>query len=412
MEALLEQQPRVARAMRVQKRLKIHFPYKTYGARYIKRGTQEGIARYGNSWEDADPEQKKRRNEDGWYGPGLYTNTGYSGHGSGSGLSGSGAFKFRDLIGGVRAVGGLVGRPILNALQNRAIGMIGSGAYDSSPGILGSSSGNLELMNPQASINQLIDHANPSRTMTAYVDETNSITITHSEYIGDIQPTSSAFQTQYFISLNPGLAGTFPWLSNIAQFYEEYEFKQLAFSFKSMVTEGNSGASGTVIMASQYNPANPAFAGKQAMENYDYANSCKVTADAHHGVECDPGKRGGNQIEYIRTGAIPSNQDLKTYDHATFQLATTGAQANLLIGELWISYKCVLRKTKIPQVGQVGRLNSAFAGANLTGTINATSPLGTTTDVASANPSSGFTIQGNTITFPSYILSGQYMPIS
>ena len=79
------------------------------------------------------------------------------------------------------------------------------------------------------------------------------------------------------------------------------------FTMKSMVTEGNASASGTVIMCSQYNPTNPAFTSKQVMENYDYANSAKVTIDSHHGVECDPKKLGGSTIEYIRTGAVPAN---------------------------------------------------------------------------------------------------------
>ena len=100
--------------------------------------------------------------------------------------------------------------------------------------------GNLQsLSNPETSKNQLMSGPGPSRLTSHIMDETNSIEIANTEYIGDILPTSSSFQTQYFLSINPGLPATFPWLANIAQFYEEYEFSQLIFTFKSMVTDGN-----------------------------------------------------------------------------------------------------------------------------------------------------------------------------
>ena len=406
MRWLTENKPKLASAFRIQGKLRSKFPLKEYGAKYVKRGSPEGQAYYGaGGWADASELQKRHRNEDGWIGPGYYSNAGYGAHGSGR-------ITWDQFKHGVRDVGRMLGPKIVGAAENAIVGGInrlaGSGAYvdDSKFGILGSSSGNLSLVPGYSAVNQLINHPEPSRQIRTVNDETNSIVLTHSEYIGDIKPTTTSFETQVFLSINPGLAGTFPWLSNLAQFYEEYEFRQLAFSFKSMVTEGNASAAGTVIMATQYNPANPQFNNKQVMENYDYANSSKVTLDAHHGIECDASKHGGSQIEYVRTGAIPSNQDLKTYDLATFQLATTGAVANLTIGELWVSYQVVLRKTKIPQLGQVGKLNGVQAvitgGAGAIGN----NIFASNTVVSNVN---GFSASANTVTFPTYITSGNYV---
>lgn len=225
------------------------------------------------------------------------------------------------------------------------------------------------------STNSLIDPQGSHRPIASASDETGDIVITHSEYVQDVIPTTSAFQSQVFQVINPGLPGFVPWLSQIAQYFEEYEMLQCAFEFKSMVTEGNSTAAGTVMMATQYNPLNPPFASKQAMENYEHANSCKMTDSSFHGVECDPSKHGGNSCEYVRTGPVPAGQDAKTYDLAVFQLATNGAAPDINVGELWVHYSIRLSKAKVVPVGSsLASVFSASVGNHITST-QATNPL-------------------------------------
>lgn len=426
MQAIKASAPRYARRLSLQAREQKNFPYKSYGTAHLKRGSEATLARYGRGkWADVTAAQQAARNEDGWIGSGYYSNTGF-------GAQGRGAYWGKQLggmLGGAlgsrlgfgregAAVGQWLGDKGSDMFERR-IGLHGHGAYQGDAGgIMGDASGNMyhNSIAPQgAMMNQLINHSTPSRSIGTHIDETNSIEITHSEYIGDVTPTLATFQTQYFLAINPGLGGTFPWLSNIAQFYEEYEFKQLAFTMKSMVTEGNSNASGTVIMATQYNPANPAFVSKQVMENYDYANSSKVTLDSHHGVECDPSKHGGNAIEYVRVGAIPSNQDLKTYDMATFQLATNGASISpaITLGELWVSYKVVLRKTKIQQIGTISKINAFQASGSYSGAANSVSPsalFGTVQTALTFNSGSGSCyIQNNTLVLPAVVAGGNFV---
>ena len=84
-------------------------------------------------------------------------------------------------------------------------------------------------------------------TFSSSQDETGALTIQHSEYVKDIyglpwSPGSggaAGTQIEHFkndsIHLNPGIGKNFPWLSQIAANYEEYEFKQLMFCFKTRV---------------------------------------------------------------------------------------------------------------------------------------------------------------------------------
>ena len=338
-----------------------NYPYKDFGTLHVKRGTQFTRNMFGKRWSEATPEQQQARKRFGYSGRGRYVgNTGFSGRGAlwgrnmGSALGGALGSRFG-------AFGTSIGSQLGGFAGDKLSDMAESGVKSLANYVSGRGGYDLGGGNSGLNVNSLINNGMSTRHIGSLGDETNAITISHTEYIGDITPSTDGFQTQYFLALNPGLPQTFPWLSNIAQFYEEYEFVQLIFNVKSLVTEGNSDSKGSVILATQYNPLSPAFRNKQQMENYDFANSAKVTQDMHHGVECDPRKNSGSAIEYVRTGAIPAGQDLKTYDLATLQIATNGAKAGLTVGELWVTYKVVLRKTKLLLAGAVGRTTTAFA---------------------------------------------------
>lgn len=372
-----------------------NFPPPRFAPAYYERGTADNIERWGHSYgqvkaladqgDQTAMRQLARRQKHGYRGYGAYTsNAGFAGRGAlwGKMLGGMGGRALGGRF-GLGSAGAAIGSKLGDWASDKVEGFFGRGGYENAHIMSSGTEGN-----SNSTHNSLINHSQGTISMHSGDDETNSIHITHSEFIGDIKPSSSNFETQYFLALNPGLPQSFPWLSNIAQFYEEYEFVQLMFTIKSMVTEGNSSAAGTVVIATQYNPMNAPFSTKQTMENYDYANSGKVTENLHHGIECDPRKRGGNQIEYIRTGSIPANQDLKTYDHAVFQVSTNGALPSLVIGELWVHYKVVLRKTKIPNFGQISRNNNATIALSGTNSTAAVILGGNLNDVISAQSTS------------------------
>lgn len=142
------------------------------------------------------------------------------------------------------------------------------------------------------------------------------------------------------------------WLSQIASNYEEYEFKQLIFSFKSTVSEfqTTNGVVGQVVGVTQYNPGARPFTDKQTMVSYHGAVSGKTNSNFYAGVECDPAKLAGSPGKYVRFQELDLGQDRKDYDLGTFSIATVdvpSALSNQVIGELWVSYTVMLRRPKL-----------------------------------------------------------------
>lgn len=308
----------------------------------------------GASWGSATPEQKAWRRENRFYGVGAYS-------------VGRNWRKFSQSIGLAGA-----GKRLIGAATDAAVSMIprfgGSGAYSNS------------LMHGGAVADEVPQ-------VVSAADETGAITISRREYISDVFApgtvgalTIPAFENRTY-ALNPGLEETFPWLSQIAQNYEEYSFDQLIFHFRSTITDigsSTTGQCGTVIMVTNYNAAAVEFSDKNAMQAYDGAMSCKTTDAMTHGVECDDRKRAGLDDHYVRSAPVPLGQDIKTYDHGKFQMALANlpvAYAGQAIGELWVSYTIKLAKPKFAVARGSAIERDLYVSGNGTETVNL--PMGT-----------------------------------
>lgn len=304
-------------------------PWVDWGAMRVKRGTPENLAIFGPSYKEASEEQRSMRKQHGYTGRGKYY-----GRVIGSALGS----KFGGPLGGV--LGGVAGDLATNMLHRR---MKGRGLY----------TGRGEYTATQS--NELISGSSSSPPVFQSAgDEAGALLISHREYVGDIFAPAAAVVSDFTVQafpLNPGLEQTFPWLSQIAQNYEEYELKQCVFEFVSTVQDINSanGQVGTIITATQYNASKPDFTDKPAMAAYAHSVSGKSTDNQTHGVECDPSKLSGSEGKYIRANPVLTGEDLKTYDHGRFQLAThniPAAMASGTLGELYVNYTVVLRKPK------------------------------------------------------------------
>lgn len=192
-----------------------------------------------------------------------------------------------------------------------------------------------------------------SDVVPSFGPSTDSITITNKEYMRDVfcPLTLNAFQIADTIQLNPGLGESFPSLSQIAMNYEEYEFIQLAITFKSTIDQSlaTNGQSGQIALTTSYNPDSDPFGSKQEMMSYSGGMSCKTNQSMIHGIECDPAKNSGSAGKFVRPGFV-SAVDLKNYDLGTTYLSVLDAPQQFLgvtLGELWISYTVVLRKPKL-----------------------------------------------------------------
>lgn len=175
-----------------------------------------------------------------------------------------------------------------------------------------------------------------------------STIIRHKEYITDVITSGvvGAFSSRVF-PINPGLSLSFPWLAGIAQQYQEYSIKGMVYHYVS--ASGDAVASTittlpTVMMATQYRSTAPDFEDKLTMLNAYFSSDAKASEDFCHPIECDP-KENPFNVQYVRGGAVPTGEDIKSYDLGKFTIATIGAQAaNVLVGELWCTYEIELKK--------------------------------------------------------------------
>ena len=193
-------------------------------------------------------------------------------------------------------------------------------------------------------------------------DETGALTVQHTEYIKDIYgiefsgdplvPTTN--MSSDIVVINPGKAESFPWLSQIAANYEEYEIKQLMYCYKSKVSDNltsSDGQVGSIIMFTEYN-ANDAMkkTKQQLLQAYGTTNALINTSDVLHGVECDISKLKGDGHKYVRTENLSTSIDKSDYDWAKLQVAVVDTPAQLsnqVVGELYVSYTVVLRKPRL-----------------------------------------------------------------
>lgn len=305
------------RAIAIAIKNRAKYPYSRYGRAYLERGTDDNLAIFGPTFREATAEQRANRRKIGYTGRGAYW-----GNKVGTWLG------RRTGIPGAGKLAGMAGSKLEDLARKRFSGRglyVGRGQY-----------------------NNLIEGGDMS--MVGSGDETESVIFTNREYIKDVYGPEDGSFTNYALNLNPGLENVFPWLAQVAANYEEYEFIQLLFEFKSTVNPSTAGdgQTGTVIMATNYNASEKEFGDKAAMMQYHGGCSGRLTEDLIHGIECSPNKSVGDMHKYVRTD--PVDDDIKSYDHGKFNFAIANMPSefkNQQVGELWVTYRIKLLKPKL-----------------------------------------------------------------
>jgi len=304
------------------------FPYKDYGRKVYKRGTPAGLAQYGSSYRSATAQQKQQRVMDGIIGSGAY------------GFASAG-----------RSLGARVGRYLGNKMGRTGLGDLGLAGQrlgQFAGGMAGSALGARIIGSGAYQTNSLFKGGMGVPSFASAGDETGALHVVHTEYVQDVLGTSAFTNTEY--PINPGDPALFPWLSQIACNYDEYEFSGLVFTYRSVTSDLSTTSSqiGTVIMVTNYNAGSAPFNTKQSMMEYDGCARVKISEDLMSGVECDKSKVAlSNHLYVAQNGTVPPGEDLKTYYHGLFQIATNQCISTGQIGELWVSYKVTLRKPKL-----------------------------------------------------------------
>lgn len=220
----------------------------------------------------------------------------------------------------------------------------------------------------------------------------SGIRITHREYITDIL-SSTAYQVRTY-RLQPSISSSFPWLSQLANSFEQYKVNGMVVYLNT--TSGNAVSStnnalGVWGVTTVYDPTRPPLANKLLAEEYVGCTSGVPACSIMHPVECKP-KSDVLERYYVDYTQNVTGDSLKFYDHGLINVFTQGQQAaSINLGEMWIAYDITFYN---PRVQPVAELNVADHYGISGSAITATNPMGTT-PVLSPNAGSGI---GTTIT--------------
>jgi len=231
--------------------------------------------------------------------------------------------------------------------------------------------------------------------------------VRHREYLGDIAATTDFTVTKY--PLNPGQVITFPWLSNIAQNYEQYRFRGVIFEVNStssdaVLSSATSSALGTVALATDYDVLDAPYASKREMLNSQFSCSRKPSESFIHPIECKKAWTPYN-LNWVRTtDTFPTGGDPRTYDLGNLYVATEGMQAaSGNVGELWVTYEVEFFKQQLLPLGAEVAADHLYVAAPTSSLL-----LGAASTFDTASTLGG-THDGGTYYFPTSLTEGLFL---
>jgi hypothetical protein len=247
-----------------------------------------------------------------------------------------------------------------------------------------------------------------TETVPDFRPNNHRIRCSHREFISDVMSSTTFSATEHII--NPSMVSTFPWLSKMAGLYTQYTIKGLIFEFISTSADAlnsTNTALGTVVMATRYNTYTPTFTSKIEMENHEFACSTKPSKSAIHPIECSTVETPF-RVHFVRDGALGDNEDTRLYDWGVFTIATVGMQqADVIIGELWVSYDIEFEKPRLNPASYTNPLHGRISN----GVASPTNPLGAIQRGYGGNLELTVTSSGygwDTINFPDWLSTGRY----
>lgn len=179
--------------------------------------------------------------------------------------------------------------------------------------------------------------------MPVFASTKNGFEISHREFVTDV--TGSTNFENVLHAVNPGNEYLFPWLAQVAHYFEEYVFLGLLFEYRpSSGMVAATPSLGTVMMATNYNCTEPKFASKAEIDSYEYATSCVPSQGMIHPIECSPNNNPLNRY-YVRTLQNPDARLF--YDIGNLNIATKGMSSAYTCGEIWVSYHVLLQRPRL-----------------------------------------------------------------
>jgi hypothetical protein len=230
------------------------------------------------------------------------------------------------------------------------------------------------------------------------------------EFICNVLGSTSSFKP-ITIPIQPGSSVMFPWLHLTAAGFTSYKMLGAVMEFNSLFGQVSAGGYlGYVAMGTQYNSMEPVFVDKESLVTSEYANSKRSDISFMHPIECSPDQQVLKQ-QYIRTGPLSNDSDLKFYDLGNFTIATGGQNTDGgIVGELWITYEVAFFQPKLAASGARYINYDHWFSADATPSLLFGTPSGKTRDPARATMLGTFTQAGATTTyiFPKEVRTGLY----
>lgn len=217
------------------------------------------------------------------------------------------------------------------------------------------------------------------------------IRIQHSEFYANLSGATTF--TAQSVSLNPGLASTFPWLSSLANNFESYVFHSLRVVFRTM--KGTS-TNGEVILSIDFDAADEVPGSKQVM--FSYEGTVKSAPWENLMYSASKGNLRKSLTYYTREGAI-TNTDVKTYDVGNMILAVDACADTSIIGDIFLEYDVELMTPQLLPIGASQPISQKLTG----GAVSNASFLGATPTSAGSTIVRGAV---NTLTFQT---PGEYL---
>lgn len=173
----------------------------------------------------------------------------------------------------------------------------------------------------------------------------DAMRVRHTELIDGAISGSSAFAVLRSIALNPGVPESFPWLSQQANLYSQYEFLGLTYTYKPTIGTGQAGA---FMLAFNYDAGDLPPASEIAMMDFD---------DAKQGVSWSPISLSGSAAsmregarsarKFTRRTPIPPGVSPQLYDAGNFYFASNNFPAPTISGKLTVTYDVLLYKPQL-----------------------------------------------------------------
>jgi len=209
----------------------------------------------------------------------------------------------------------------------------------------------------------------------------SSIRVQKREFVENIVvPADPTKFDQHQLRLQCTDSTTFPWLSDIAKHFTEWELHGAIFSYESTSSNYSSDmALGRVAIATQYNANELPYTSMESMLQSAFHSRANPSENMMHGIECDPTLQASEHLFTRRHGASgPPN----LYDHGVVTVATEGlpATTGTIIGSIFVTYDIELNLPALP----TDNLNQGLCAAVWCNATTTEPPMGDSTTLGTS----------------------------